>query len=505
MSESVTYPVPESSDQPGGQPGGGRRTGVIAGITAATLIVVGGGAFAAVHFLSGGDEAEKALPASALAVASINLDPGASQKVAALRTLRKFPALRKQLGISSTSDLRKALFDEAVKDSDCKNLTYDADVKPWIGDSAAVAAVPYGKQVVPVVALAVTDQKKAAAAFAKLGDCSTSKEKAAWAFTDGFALLSDSQAHADQAKKDAESTPLADDSAYQDWTGRAGDRGIVDFYVSKKVADYAADRAGSAAGSQSGTLKKQLASFQGAAGALRFADGGLELEVVGGGIPQTTSSTVGGDLAAKLPKDTAAAIAVGVPSDFASQLVKNIEGLQVPLLGDGSQVIGQLETQLGLSLPEDLQTVLGKGIALSLGGAAPSSLADLSSPADLPAGLSIADADLSKVKAVVGKLGGSDDLVKQGDGKVVFSFDPDYTGDLTSSGTLGEQKRFTAVVPHADEAQLVGYVDFDSDWAKTLASSDTDAKDNLGPLQALGISAWRDGKTSHLLLKVTTD
>ena len=72
--------------EPGAEPRpSGKRTAVIAGVTAGTLAVVGVSAFAAVHFLSGGPQAEKAIPANALAVVSLDLDPGAGQKVEAFK------------------------------------------------------------------------------------------------------------------------------------------------------------------------------------------------------------------------------------------------------------------------------------------------------------------------------------------------------------------------------------------------------------------------------------
>ena len=84
MSETAILPEPPSSPRPGG-----RRTAVIAGITAGTLAIVGVGAFAAFSFLNGGAAAEQALPAeSTLAVMSLDLDPSAGQKIEAFKTLQ---------------------------------------------------------------------------------------------------------------------------------------------------------------------------------------------------------------------------------------------------------------------------------------------------------------------------------------------------------------------------------------------------------------------------------
>ena len=91
MSSTVILPEPPDVPEP---TSGGRRTAVVAAITAGTLAVVGVGAYAAVTFLSGGAGAETAMPAqSTLAVVSLDLDPSAKQKIEALRTLQKFPQL----------------------------------------------------------------------------------------------------------------------------------------------------------------------------------------------------------------------------------------------------------------------------------------------------------------------------------------------------------------------------------------------------------------------------
>ena len=64
-----------------------------------------------------------------------------------------------------------------------------------------------------------------------------------------------------------------------------------------------------------------------------------------------------------------------------------------------------------------------------------------------------------------------------------------------------------SVVEHADDAAAVVYVDFDAgdDWLAELAGDDAEVRDNLEPLDALGLSAWVDDDTAHAVLKITTD
>lgn len=593
---SDTTPPPSGQQGSYAEPGSsepkpsGKRTAVIAGVTAGTLAVVGVGAFAAVHFLSGGPQAEQAIPANAIAVVSMDLDPGAKQKVEALKTLRKFPELKKQLKLGSGDDLRKKFFDEALKDEKCKSLSYDSDIKPWIGDNVALAAVPYAKtKLSPVIALSVTDKDKAAKGLKALFDCTDSTDDTALTFSGDFAVISDSQAHADQAVKDAEAKPLTDDAAYQEWSGKVGDRGVANFYIAKSAAGYIADSLGSfglrgtdafpsdlptsatqfptdlpsgvpsdllsdlpsdfpssllsssvvpsasaegdagasapyahpAQDDQGDAIRKALAKFKGAAGALRFADGGAELEVVGGGVDQgLVSNTDAGDLITGLPGDTTAVFGIAVPKGFASKLTDNLKNLGLPLFGSSTDFESELENQLGITVPDDLESLLGQGVALSLRGTPADDLSSIQGPEDLPVGLTV-KGDPDKIKAVIAKieakqgktLADSGVSVEGGDGKVTLSFDGDYAKSLQGNGDLGDNDSFKKVVPNADKASMVIYVDFNSKWreaiAKAMESDDAggskDFLDNTEALEAFGVSSWVDGDTSHALIKLTTD
>lgn len=597
-----TMPITGPPEGPPTGPGHtGRRTAAIAAVTAGTLAVVGVGAFAAVHLLSGGPQAEKALPADAIAVVSLDLDPGAKQKVEALKTLRKFPELRKELKIGSGDDLRRKFFEETLKGEDCKGLTYDADVKPWIGDNVAIAAVSFQKgKVSPVVALAISDKDKAAKGLDALFGCTDAKDDTAFAFNGDFVLISDTQSHADQAVKDARTKPLTDDAAYQDWTAKVGDRGVANFYIAKSAADYIADSVegmtspfgelgGTSSGSSSASafptdfptdlpsgmmsdfptdfpsgmmsdfpsdfpsgmmsdfptasesaaggagasvpyaeaprddqndaIKKALARFKGAAGALRFADGGAELEVVGGGVDKDlVSDKDAGDLVTGLPGDTTAVLGLAIPQGWAKKLTDNLDGLGLPLLGSGSDLKGQIGDQLGITIPDDLETLLGQGVAISLSGTPVDDVTSIQSPQDLPVGLTI-KGDPDKIKAVIAKieaktgetLAGNGVTVESGDGRVSLAFDSSYAKALQAGGgDLGDNDTFTKVVPEADKASAVLYVDFNSAWRQAIAKSldpseSTDFLANTEPLEGLGFSSWSDGGTSHVLVKLTTD
>ena len=595
MSENAILPEPPSSPRPGG-----RRTAVIAGITAGTLAIVGVGAFAAFSFLNGGAAAEQALPAeSTLAVMSLDLDPSAGQKIEAFKTLQKFPALKKELKLGSADDLRKLFFDDVLADGDCRNLIYESDIKPWIGDNVAIAAASFEKgKVSPLVALAITDQDQAARGLDALLECSDAKDEAGYAFQDDFVLVSDSRAHAEKAVQQAATRSLSDDASYQSWTDKVGDRGILNFYVAKRAANLLADNLGDLGllgvsgdeGELSGSLpsdfpseaasafpsdfpselasslpsdfpselltevpgtmessnsgsgasapqvafhedhaddpsaaaRKAIAGFRGAAGTLRFADGGAELHVVGGLTDNAVDdNSAVGDVVGGLPDDTAAVLGFTPPKDWADTMTSQLDDLGM-FFGGEDGIRGLIEDELGLSLPGDLQTLLGDGMALSLRGTPPADLTAVDSPEDVPAGLTLAgDPDaisgvISKIEQKTGTtLEDEGVTVAKGSDRVALAFDADYAKDLLGDGDLGADATFQKVVPEADTASTVLYVDLNSTWRQAIADTLTDGTEelvtkqefltNTEALEAFGLSSWHDGADSHVLVKLTTD
>ena len=103
-----------------------------------------GAAFAAGALGGGGRSRTRSCRPPRSPYVSVDLDPSLGQKVDALRFLRKFPSAKASLG--STDDIRQWFFDQATKDDPTlSELSYDQDVKPWIGDRFGVAVLPAGK------------------------------------------------------------------------------------------------------------------------------------------------------------------------------------------------------------------------------------------------------------------------------------------------------------------------------------------------------------------------
>lgn len=528
---------PETLDSRGGAPipaskdgSGGRRTAFIAAGAAIGAVGVAGLAWAAWSFFATGAQPSEALPDSTLAYASIDLDPSGGQKIEALRTLRKFPAFKDQVGLKADDDVREWIFDKIQgSTSGCEGLDYGDDIEPWLGDRFAVAAVDTGaEQPAPIFVVQVSDEDAADAGLKKLRACGGDTQTGAWAISDGWALIGESQKIVDRVADDAADTSLADDDDFQHWTDAAGDGGIVSMYAApdagKALADNLAgdlESLGGLGGDVSAApddMTAALKDFKGAAATVRFDDGGLELEMAAD--PAATGkSLTAGDAGAKavstLPEGTAAALGVSFADGWLTDLVDQVAKASGQSADD---LLSEAGDTLGLDLPDDAETLVGDSLALAVDSDFdPSSL--LSSPeSGDSAGATgvgvkvIGDADgiegvLDKLRtAAAGADGGVLDSDAKGDA-VAIGPDADYRTALLEDGGLGGSDTFQRVVEHADEAAAVLFVDFGAgdDWLASLAGDDAEARDNLKPLDALGLSAWVSDDTAHAVLKVTTD
>jgi hypothetical protein len=344
------------------------------------------------------------------------------------------------------------------------------------------------------------------------------------AFTGDYVVFTEHQAEADQAVKDAEAASLADDAGFQKWTSRAGDPGIVTMYASadapRAMVDLALgqDEAAAVPPKLRKQMQQSYAGFQGMAGVVRFDGGGIEMELAAGSENPGVAPVRDPDLpVGSLPQSTAAFLSVAVPDGVVDAWSGAMEQLAVGGADTGADELWtQLEAQTGLQLPEDLETLLGDSVTLSVDSSVDIAGLQDGSTETVPVALRI-DGDAAGIRRVVDTLrdllGPDRDRVSvtEGDGFVVVGLEKGYVASLTADGGLGGSDRFSAVLPEADRASLLGYVDFDADgWAERLAdqasSGDPDVVGNVEPLDALGLSAWSDDDTSgHLLVRLTTD
>ncbi len=537
---------PESSapETPGRR---SRRTAWLVGGGLVGALALGAGAWAAISFFSQGAQPAEALPSTTVAYASIDLDPSGSQKIDAFRTLNKFPAFKDKVGIHSVDDVRHKLGDELIKGLGC-DLTFSADIDPWLGDRAAVAAVDLGHPNPDAVSvIQVTDDAKADAGLHRLVTCGDSPATdIAYDVHDGWAVVASSQDVVDQVVSETDHASLADDPTYQKWTKAVGDSGVVNLYAAPAAGDYLARQlsdlesnlggltlgssegfaTSSASPSVSGTayhsgvaaddhgaLDQMLQDFTGAAATIRFTGDGLELATVSDpALSQAgLASDQGGAVVQGLPDDTAAALGVGLKAGWLKAVTDRVSRYTGG--GDGQSLLDDLATQTGLDVPADLETLVGSSTALSMGKDFDYEAASMSNDGTgVPVAVTV-KGDPAAIAKVLDKLRGqvgsstaalgsdsSGDLVAIGP-------TPAYRQQILAGGHLGDAPAFRGVVPDAGHASMVLYVNLD-DLAKPMSQAVGDGGDvgaNLAPLQAFGFSAWMDGNVARTSLRISTN
>jgi hypothetical protein len=500
---------------------------VVGGVAAGVAGVVALGAWGAYALLGGGGaQPAEAVPDDALFYASLDLDPSASQKIEAIQILKKFPALEDRLDLSAQDDLREYVFTKAFDEAGCAELEYSDDVEPWIGDRVALAALPgeNGGDPTPLVVLQVQDSEGASAGIEPIAECFELGDEFGHATFGGYLLLSDSQGHAESAAADAEAGSLAEDDAFVRWTEEAGDPGIVTAYAAPGAPDAFFDQKARWGDSAAvpGEARELYADFEGGALVLRFRDGAVEAEWAGKGLPAGASAPGGATAASAagdLPGSTAAAVSVSLADGWLEKYLDSMSGLlsEGPGVG-GEDALDALEARTGLSVPEDVETLLGDNVSIALDSDFdPAALESSEDPTLLPAGVRVvgdADAIMAVVDKLRQRLGPQADalVVERGDGVVAFGLNQAYVERLVEPGSLGNEAAFEDVVPEPDKASSLVYVDFDAGegWlesvADVLSDGDPEARENVAPLDALGMSAWRDGdEVDHGRLRLTTN
>ncbi len=524
---------------PSHRAGSGRKR-AFAGIAAVALLAVAGaGAYGVVQFMSSGDSAATAVPDHALGYLSLDLDPSGGQKVAAYETLRKFPALKEQLGLDSDEDPRRWLVDAINNGAGC-SLDFDDDVAPWLGHKVAFSAVEGEEEPEPFFVLEVTDADAAETGVATLFECGGDGEEYGTAMVGDFMVVAPDAELAEGIAADAEDSALADDETFAARMDDAGDQGVVTGYLAPAAVDLMLEQAeqldpGAMPEQSSGDdpaampvppvappqldlVRDWVEDFDGAAMQVRFADGGVEMEMVASGIKQLEGLEPGSSGMEDLPGTTAIAYGLTVPPDMAAMMEDSLKGQAGEEQYDAQ--LQQLEQQTGLAFPEDVQTLLGDGLSLAVDGSldvealgqafTTGQLAGV----DIPVGLRILSDDTGAVVEVTDKLQRLippglpvSMVVEEGDGVVAVGVDQGYVAELAGDGGLGETEAFQNAVPDAEESVGGFFVDFDAEgWLDELVGQqDPEALANVEPLSSLGVSGSVEDDDVSMLLRLTTD
>jgi hypothetical protein len=620
-SESTTDHLEIVGRPPRSHPGSARRYVVAFVVAALGAGAVGAGVWAWQAWAKQGAQPAEAPPGNTLAYAALDLDPPGGQKVAAYKTLRKFPSLRKQLGLDSTDDLTKSMVDELASDGDCQ-LDY-ADVKPWIGDRAAFAVVALARPE-PVVVLQVKDVDRARTGLKSAGrGCDGAGLGSA---VDGeWAVLARSDDVAAQVTRAAGHANLADDKEFRSLTAAAGDPGLVTLYAAPEagkalldqfekdpfavwsstelldgvldpmtsyialaglsgVAEPAFDEGTVSSDQAIGdipprlrkaearlnkrfehfdelskqeqkrllreqdklmaqmygphddgsspegmaaedgfpdfptpkldpALRSALQNFTGLGGVARFADSGLEVEVVGdslqGAVGDMYAGSAGDAIVSQLPADTAVAFGAGFADGWVASLIQKLNR-QYQFSGNSeADTVKAFEKATGLDIPGDLEALGGEGISIVAGsGLDPNQLFE--DPKRAPVAVRISgepdriEGALDKLRTRIAADGGPKLLSRRVGDDVVVGVDAAYLEDLAKGGDgLGGSDLFHKVVPDADRATTVHFMNFDAgNWLAKAAGSD---RKDVEPLQALGETVTKEKGQQRILFRLSFD
>lgn len=523
----ATVPRDDSADDT-------RKRLIALGAIVAGGAVVAGGAWAATSFFAQGAQPAEALPDSTIAYLSVDLDPSGGQKIEAIKMLRKFPAFTDEIDLKADDDLRERFFEEITSSGGCEGLDYAEDVEPWLGSRAAMAAVDLGEDAPAAVGVVqVSDAGKAEDGVAKLVDtCGSGAEGdvGGWVVQGDWLVVAETEEIAQQVVDARDGASLADDEAFGTWTGEAGDDGFMSVYVAKAAAQHLDELGGmgpalggldaysgdSASDEVPPELQQMIDEFDGMAATVRFDGGAVEVEYAVSNYEPDMTKYVDGDegvsMVDDLPGDTVAAMGFSLEEGWAQALVDYFKSTLPEEASSVDDGIAQMESETGLAFPEDIETLLGEGVTISLGsGIDPDAIAN-GGPGEVPAGLTI-KGDPGEIQAVLDKV--KDQVppemaelmqVTEGDGYAVLAFQDDYRAELESGGDLGGSDDYSAVVDD-DEAQTVLFVNFDADddWLVRVTEDMPEVSENLAPLSAFGVSGWVDGDVVHGLFRLTTD
>ena len=482
------YPPPDTSGSPGpaSAPRRSSKVPILAAVGVVAAMALGGGAFAYSKLASTGSQPDTVIPASAVGFVRVDLDPSAGQKVAAVRFLDKLPAVKRAQ--DAGGDPRESLWKSITQqDKALSGVSYDTDIKPWLGSRAAAAVLAQSTakdKPAVMFALAVTDEAKAreslTSILAKKGVTDTDVT-----MKSGYAILTE-KGTTSIVMAEIDKGSIATNQTYLSDAQALGDLGIASVWVDAgafKNASWADALAKSTPSSS--TMSANLDQLKGRVmAALRFDANYLEVAgIARGGAQQASSATSGGEIAS-LPADTVAAMSI---AGLDQALKDNWPSLSSSF---GARDIADVEDQLGISLPDDLALLLGRSFTVALPDQDWSRFSK-----DPRLGLKVVTTDGARAESIIAKMldqagGASAIATSRRDNTIYLATNPSYLDSLSQTGTLGSSETFKLAVADGQSAQSAFFVDLDKvegNYLKNIPEAN-EYKAALGAVRAVGFS-----------------
>ena len=494
--------------EPGGdvtEPGRGGRGWLMVGVGVGAAALIGGGAFAAVKFMGGGGEQpDTVLPASSAVYVRLDVDPGVGQKVAAVRFLQGLdPEIKDRL---DQGEWRELLWEQLEEDGDVPaDLDYEKDVEPWLGDRAGLAVVPRGGDQEPLAAIAlqVKDGDKALATLDKIkaeNADAAEDEQFDYYLDDDYVVLTQASMLED-LRSAAEQGTLADHEPYAEDMKALGDAGIASMWVDAARAaeldeslvnpPMGADDIMGAMGADSELVQGRMAAT------LRLNADSVEVHGVSRGVDglELPAAADTPHLIEDLPADTAVALSV----ENGAAMVQAAWDFYAKTYPDEVADLTTQAADAGFTLPDDVKTVLGDSMALSVGPGIVEAFQGMSETSTdlppLPVGYRV-HTDAERVTTMLSDAGLPPTMIAQrtDEGVLTLGVHQPYVDELAApEGRLGDDATYRAAVADAGKAQSVFYVDVNAFEQYYLPEvTDEDARSALEQLAAVGISSTMD-------------
>lgn len=502
------------TETPGGDvTEGGRKTPWLligGGVAAAALI--GGGVYAAMAMGGGGDQPDSVLPGTAAAYVQVDLDPKAGQKVTAVRF---FQGLEPEVKESIDRDWRAWVWEQLEKDGDVpSDIDYAEDVEPWLGDRAGVALLPTGEGEEPIAAIALQVKDGQAALDFLDGLDAEAKEDLAYYLESDYVVLTQKDT-LETVKAAAEAGTLDDNEMFASDMDDLGEAGIVSVWAdAEQLADIdpSALDPDLAMTEEALDLPEQPEVAGRMAGTLRFAEDAIEFHGISRDVTGVATPGAGSAdrLVGELPADTAAALSI----ENGAEMVQATWDYYQELYPDEVDEVAQQASDAGFTLPDDLKTLLGDSMVLSVGPGivdAFSAMAPTDSGVpELPVGYRVTT-DTQQLQTLLNDNGvGAGVLaLREDNGTLTLGTHQAHVDALAdgTGDTLGASDLFTRAVADADDSAFTLFVNVNPFEQYYLPQvTEADAREALELLGAVGMSSTNEGEgDGTFTLRLVTD
>jgi hypothetical protein len=493
-------------------------------------------------FAAGTDRAARAVPADAVAYATVYLQPSTGQQMNLALLLGHVP------GFADAANLDQKIHEIAARFLGQAGIDYEADLRPWIGNQLSVALRPGAEDLSmpsPILLAAVKDEALAASGMERIaagrglagseesfrGTTITVADGLAWAVLEDLLIATTDRASL-EAALDAETDArpsLADDAGFVAAMRRLPADHLASAYLNLAGA---AEQVGAG---------EQIGGYSTVSAALLAEPDGLRLDATApfdssAATPEERAAFAAGTqpstLAEWLPATTQASAAI---FDLQRAALEAEGGLGAQPAAEGLiDTLNQLRALaafgLGISLDDDVLALFNSeaavGVSAVLSDAPHGQL--LLRPSDAAA----ATAALDRVRDAIGDHGGVVSEAQTADGLAITSVEVPQVGTVSwavsdgvivagltpgdvaaalaahaSGQTLAASERYGAVWDLAgDRAGNEAFVDIGAivDASDDVLGTTGDARDILLTVGALGLTApARDGNTEvHIVLTV---